>query len=192
MEDPIAPDHQAQLQAGVLTSIGKSRELTQHTAIVVGALVCWHAHPPCRIARTRLAAAAVRPDANLRGARGSARSAPGGSLIPRDCHDPQAGHRQPVRRASSSIGIEDSEAVLRAIRLTPPDQPIDLILHTPGGLVLAAEQIAKALVERKRSEEHTSELQSRLHLVCRLLLEKKKIRLNTQNYKCTNRCTLPA
>src|SRR2546429_3469218 len=29
-----------------------------------------------------------------------------------------------------------------------------------------------------RSEEHTSELQSRLHLVCRLLLEKKKIRPN--------------
>jgi ClpP class serine protease len=49
---------------------------------------------------------------------------------------------------SSSIGIEDSEAVLRAIRLTPPDQPIDLILHTPGGLVLAAEQIAHALVDR--------------------------------------------
>jgi ClpP class serine protease len=49
---------------------------------------------------------------------------------------------------SSSIGIEDSEAVLRAIRLTPPDQPIDLILHTPGGLVLAAEQIAMALLER--------------------------------------------
>src|SRR5205809_5084599 len=65
----------------------------------------------------------------------------------------------------------------RAIRLTPPDQPIDLILHTPGGLVLAAEQIAKALVERKaRSEEHTSELQSRLHLVCGLLLEKKTVR----------------
>jgi ClpP class serine protease len=50
---------------------------------------------------------------------------------------------------SSHIDIEDSEAVLRAIRLTPPDQPIDLILHTPGGLVLAAEQIAKALAERK-------------------------------------------
>ena len=49
---------------------------------------------------------------------------------------------------SSSIGIEDSEAVLRAIRSTPPDQPIDLILHTPGGLVLAAEQIALALLER--------------------------------------------
>src|SRR5438309_10144301 len=48
-----------------------------------------------------------------------------------------------------SISIDDSEAVLRAIRLTPPEQPIDVILHTPGGLVLAAEQIAKALVERK-------------------------------------------
>ncbi len=50
---------------------------------------------------------------------------------------------------SRYISIEDSEAVLRAIRLVPPDEPIDLILHTPGGLVLASEQIAKALVERK-------------------------------------------
>src|SRR2546429_3510601 len=31
---------------------------------------------------------------------------------------------------------------------------------------------------RRRSEEHTSELQSRLHLVCRLLLEKKKTKTN--------------
>ena len=36
---------------------------------------------------------------------------------------------------ASSITIEDSEAVLRAIRLTPADQPIDVILHTPGGHV---------------------------------------------------------
>ncbi len=43
------------------------------------------------------------------------------------------------------IDIHDSEEVLRAIRLTPPQMPIDLILHTPGGLVLAAEQIALAL-----------------------------------------------
>lgn len=43
------------------------------------------------------------------------------------------------------ITIEDSEQVLRAIRLTPPDLPIDLIVHTPGGLVLAAEQIARAI-----------------------------------------------
>ncbi|MGC8849520.1 MAG: SDH family Clp fold serine proteinase [Candidatus Bathyarchaeia archaeon] len=43
------------------------------------------------------------------------------------------------------IDIEDSEQVLRAIRMTPPDKPITLILHTPGGLVLAAAQIALAL-----------------------------------------------
>jgi ClpP class serine protease len=43
------------------------------------------------------------------------------------------------------INIEDSEAVLRAIKLTDKDVPIDVILHTPGGLVLAAEQIAFAL-----------------------------------------------
>ncbi|SFJ66537.1 SDH family Clp fold serine proteinase [Thermoflavimicrobium dichotomicum] len=43
------------------------------------------------------------------------------------------------------INIEDSEQILRAIRLTPDNMPIDLILHTPGGLVLAAEQIAEAL-----------------------------------------------
>jgi ClpP class serine protease len=43
------------------------------------------------------------------------------------------------------IDIDDSEAVLRAIRQTPDETPIDLVLHTPGGLVLAAEQIAYAL-----------------------------------------------
>jgi len=43
------------------------------------------------------------------------------------------------------IDIEDSEDVLRAIRMTPDDRPIDLVLHTPGGLVLASEQIAYAL-----------------------------------------------
>ena len=43
------------------------------------------------------------------------------------------------------INIEDSEEVLRAIRLTSDDTPIDLIVHTPGGLLLAAEQIARAL-----------------------------------------------
>ena len=47
------------------------------------------------------------------------------------------------------INIEDSEDLLRAIQLTDPDLPIDLILHTPGGLVLAAEQIAHALVAHR-------------------------------------------
>jgi ClpP class serine protease len=46
------------------------------------------------------------------------------------------------------INIEDSEEILRVLRLTPDDLPIDLILHTPGGLVLAAEQIALAMKKR--------------------------------------------
>lgn len=50
---------------------------------------------------------------------------------------------------SRHIDIEDAEQVLRAIRLTSPEMPIDLVLHTPGGLVLAADQIAYAL--RRRS-----------------------------------------
>jgi ClpP class serine protease len=50
---------------------------------------------------------------------------------------------------SGYIDIDDSEALLRAVRLTPNDVPIDLIIHTPGGLVLAAEQIAQALVRRQ-------------------------------------------
>src|SRR2546422_4676217 len=37
-----------------------------------------------------------------------------------------------------------------------------------------------AQITKGRSEEHTSELQSRLHLVCRLLLEKKKKKYNTK------------
>ncbi|NPA49600.1 MAG: hypothetical protein GXO20_06420 [Thermodesulfobacteria bacterium] len=47
------------------------------------------------------------------------------------------------------IDINDSEQVIRAIHLTDPDVPIDIILHTPGGLVLAALQIAKALKRHK-------------------------------------------
>jgi ClpP class serine protease len=47
------------------------------------------------------------------------------------------------------INIEDSEEVLRAIRMTPDDMPIDFIVHTPGGLVLAATQIANALADHK-------------------------------------------
>jgi len=43
------------------------------------------------------------------------------------------------------IDIDDSEEVLRAIRSAPKDVPIDIILHTPGGLALAATQIALAL-----------------------------------------------
>ena len=47
------------------------------------------------------------------------------------------------------ITIEDSEQVLRAIRLTPKNMPIDFIIHTPGGIALAATQIANALASHE-------------------------------------------
>jgi ClpP class serine protease len=47
------------------------------------------------------------------------------------------------------IDIDDAEGVLQAIRDTPPGRNIEIILHTPGGLVLAAQQIAGALAEHE-------------------------------------------
>ena len=48
----------------------------------------------------------------------------------------------PLRRY---IDIDDSEEVLRAIRAADPNTPIELIIHTPGGIALAATQIALAI-----------------------------------------------
>ncbi|MGZ4317047.1 MAG: SDH family Clp fold serine proteinase [Gaiellaceae bacterium] len=45
------------------------------------------------------------------------------------------------------IDIDDAESILRAIHKTPRGQPIEFILHTPGGLVIAARQIAAALAD---------------------------------------------
>jgi ClpP class serine protease len=47
------------------------------------------------------------------------------------------------------IDIDDSEEVIRAVHMTDPDVPLDLILHTPGGLVLASYQIAHAIRSRR-------------------------------------------
>src|SRR3982074_912628 len=47
------------------------------------------------------------------------------------------------------IDVNDSEEVLRAIHLTDPGVPLDIVLHTPGGLVLAALQIARAIHKHK-------------------------------------------
>src|SRR3954468_15571944 len=45
------------------------------------------------------------------------------------------------------IDIDDAEGVLRAIHEAPPARPIEIILHTPGGMVIAARQIASALAD---------------------------------------------
>src|SRR2546429_6611305 len=52
--------------------------------------------------------------------------------------------------------------------------PVFFLTAVAGMIGAVAGRLAR-IIDR-RSEEHTSELQSRLHLVCRLLLEKKKIR----------------
>ena len=63
-------------------------------------------------------------------------------------------HRQETMRllgfpVMRYIDINDSEEVLRAIQMTDDDVPLDIVLHTPGGLVLAALQIARAIREHK-------------------------------------------
>ena len=47
------------------------------------------------------------------------------------------------------IGLEDSQTIIAAIKDTPNDMPIDFVIHTPGGLVLAAMQIARAVEAHK-------------------------------------------
>src|SRR2546422_8457517 len=63
--------------------------------------------------------------------------------------------------------------LFRSLLLTRHSRP-PLPRH-PDGSVHTGGPITTVLVIGLRSEEHTSELQSRLHLVCRLLLEKKKL-----------------
>jgi ClpP class serine protease len=63
-------------------------------------------------------------------------------------------HRQETMRflgfpVARYIDINDSEDVLRAIQMTDDELPLDIVLHTPGGLVLAALQIAWAIREHK-------------------------------------------
>jgi ClpP class serine protease len=59
-------------------------------------------------------------------------------------------HRQEKRslfglNVSRHIDLEDAQSIIAAIKETPDDVPIDFIIHTPGGLVLAAMQIARAI-----------------------------------------------
>ena len=63
-------------------------------------------------------------------------------------------HRQETMRflgfpLARYIDINDSEEVLRAIQMTDDEVPLDMVLHTPGGLVLAALQIAQAARDHK-------------------------------------------
>jgi len=63
-------------------------------------------------------------------------------------------HRQERRSLfgfaiSRHIDLEDAQTIIAAIKDTPEDMPIDFVIHTPGGLVLAAMQIARAVEAHK-------------------------------------------
>src|SRR5690625_608902 len=77
----------------------------------------------------------------------------------------------PRRPRDTLLGVED--ATLRPARLA--DYVGQKRLKEKFGVYLEAARSRSEALDHVRSEEHTSELQSRGHLVCRLLLEKKKI-----------------
>jgi ClpP class serine protease len=63
-------------------------------------------------------------------------------------------HRQEKRSlfgfaVARHIDLEDAQTIIAAIKDTPENMPIDFVIHTPGGLVLAAMQIARALEAHK-------------------------------------------
>src|SRR5437763_10108858 len=62
--------------------------------------------------------------------------------------------------------------------------------NAPRSCAPLVRAILTASPSRKRSEEHTSELQSPMYLVCRLLLEKKKTRTKTIYQECQAICRL--
>src|SRR5205809_4286816 len=86
-----------------------------------------------------------------------------------DDGDPRALHSFPTRR-SSDLGQGRGDRVDRCFAHALGPQGTEDV-RCPCEIDLAAWDVR---TDNGRSEEHTSELQSRLHLVCRLLLEKKK------------------
>src|SRR3989449_4066362 len=82
--------------------------------------------------------------------------------------------RRPAPRVAVELG-QDRAGQPDAL-LKPARDPHGVLPRHP---VRHEQHFARPRRRTQRSEEHTSELQSRLHLVCRLLLEKKKKQLNT-------------
>src|SRR5256884_2617107 len=88
----------------------------------------------------------------------------------------RAGNVRAVSRAITAIENHqhEAEALLRLLFPHTGQAYLTGVTGAPGtGKSTLVDRLA-AYYRKKRSEEHTSELQSRLHLVCRLLLEKKK------------------
>src|SRR5687768_18282267 len=80
-------------------------------------------------------------------------------------HKYRIGGEKGLRKHETSVGA----VVQRALEVLDAVRVIRVLLHRDH----EPRQPGDSLRAHRRSEEHTSELQSRLHLVCRLLLEKK-------------------
>src|SRR2546422_7162693 len=89
--------------------------------------------------------------------------------------------RAPAARAQPHSGLHGGVSRDRGGRARRPLRHVAERAPHPGRHGRADPSPGTARAAASRSEEHTSELQSRLHLVCRLLLEKKK--KNTELYK---------
>src|SRR5258707_11212902 len=81
--------------------------------------------------------------------------------------------RRSGRRVTRSPLVQFARAAMRRGRLRRAPQPIQHDAHALQGADVRRLQLHGGF-KCRRSEEHTSELQSRQYLVCRLLLEKKK------------------
>src|SRR2546422_8048857 len=87
----------------------------------------------------------------------------------------------PVELVPSAGGAQDPDRLS-----VSPKHPLQIVARARAFLQRLVDSVGLLLVGRQqasipRSEEHTSELQSRLHLVCRLLLEKKKKKIILPN-----------
>src|SRR2546422_2084315 len=82
-------------------------------------------------------------------------------------------------RSPATTGVPSRSTAPRVAGSRPPMILSRVVLPQPFGPRTHTNSPAST---RNRSEEHTSELQSRLHLVCRLLLEKKKKNNTTQTH----------
>src|SRR2546422_3335188 len=107
---------------------------------------------------------------------GAARSRSGRSFTYRTCRPISARMKKPFSVAAYLRAVPPApRAALQKLRKTikaAAPEAIEVISY--GIPMFKHHGMLVGYAAFKRSEEHTSELQSRLHLVCRLLLEKKK------------------
>src|SRR2546429_7371485 len=83
---------------------------------------------------------------------------------------PSGGKAESLSLFSSSSIAEKSGGIFSSLPANLPTPNVLLVFARPSSILM----VCNSNSSLPRSEEHTSELQSRLHLVCRLLLEKKK------------------